>query len=434
MAELLVTKKADGNYVLSPKGVLQAYFITMRKLLAHYLQNGLKKNPQETQILLQNFSRFAQEKLTEPDAYLDNLVQIAQLIGEVNPTRLSQFIGQHFLTQLEKTQEQLLAQEVAKVKEILDIPYRTPSVDLLLKWGDDFRKAKPLVWPVVETNQNLESDGTPAAELPIPKVEKEKLPGERLLLLFGEEFSKAEVLNWKPNALPTEESSATPILAIPEEKTLSILPGERLLKEFGEAFQSAPALKFSQPTGEEETEIDNSTMPKLPVQMSFREYLQLVQNVKKFTQNKDSQGYQAWYNKLDIRGKLILHLNNLVQRSLRGESLYWPQEFLNLAQKTGIESAIIEKIKQEIEAYLFVSNKIQEILRQAIQRNLPQPMAQNLYGQLISLFENKDNYGIKKTGIKMALLSITQPEAKAFLENELSNLLEKVVELYPLER
>ncbi|MCS6984764.1 MAG: hypothetical protein NZM25_06540 [Leptospiraceae bacterium] len=430
MSELLFVRRSDGSYGLSEKGVERSYFLTMKRLLSHYLQNGLKRDPTDIQKRLIAFQDFAQKKLSHPDAYLENLENIAQLIGEPNSARFATYIGQYFLSQLEKTQQQMLTQELPRIKAILENPYHTPSMDFLLKYQDLFLSAKPLVWPP-PNQQDAEPQLSQIQETQTI-YEKPQLPGERLLMLLGQEFSLAKELSLKPQIMEPELSHETAVEEGNLPTSSSSLPGERLLQTLGSEFQKSQALRWQEQMVEVAEEVVEG--PRLPVQISLREYIEITQRVKKFTQSQDQAGYQKWFAGLNIKGKLILHINNLVQRQRRGEEIYWPHEYMNLIAKTGLDSQVMAKMKEEISAYVHVSQRLSQILHQALSKGLAPTMAQSLYGQLLAVFENKDNYEIKKTALRMSLLAIHQKELKNFLEQELSKLLDEAADLYPLEK
>ncbi len=440
MAELLVTRRNDGSYALSDGGLRQAYFRTMHKLLAHYGQNALKKNPEEIKQLLARYQAFAGKELQNPDDYLEKLPQLAQLIGEPNAARFGGFIGQHFLTQLEKTQQGILEAELPKAKDIYENPYRAPSHELLLQFGDLFRAAKPLVWPPPEQLAASDDATVIAAESPPQDNKPLPPPGAILLEKLGEEFRTAKELNWSPQPVPAggghEDSAAAAIEeAVPQGPVPA--PGERLLQQLRLEFENARPLQWSPqgPPTEDESNggaVEDPAIPALPVQIQLREFAQLSGMVSRFTKAKDNAGYQQWYSQLNGRSKVILHLNTLVTRSERGDEIYWQSELNSVAQKIGQSSEVVAKMKNEIAAYRQVVMGVQRALQSAVQAGLPGAQAQQLYGQIIALFENKDTLAAKRTALKMTLLAVMVPAAKSVLEQQLTALIAKIGELYPL--
>lgn len=59
-------------------------------------------------------------------------------------------------------------------------------------------------------------------------------------------------------------------------------------------------------------------------------------------------------------------------------------------------------------------------------------LAQTLYPQLISIFENTGSLAEKRTALKMSLLQVIQPEAKEAITQILSPQLEELAGLYGL--
>jgi hypothetical protein len=80
-----------------------------------------------------------------------------------------------------------------------------------------------------------------------------------------------------------------------------------------------------------------------------------------------------------------------------------------------------------------VAQTIQRALAAAQQKGMPAPLAQSLYPQLVTIFENTGGLAEKRTALKMSLLQVTVPAAKEAITAMLTALLEELADLYSLQ-
>lgn len=446
MSQMLVVKRAEGSYELSDAGQQRAYLITMQRLLAHYMQNAMKTPQAETQKKTSEFAAFVSTKFSGIDDYFEKLPDTAAFIGEPNAARLGAFIGQHFMAQLEKIKEQLLTQEIPKYKEVFENPLRTPSSEVLFKFGDLFAKAKPLVWPPagmkIAGDDDEEDESTPESRemaLAMSNPRELPMPGETMLKKFEAEFKAAKPFTWTPAQIPggdesdfpeTEESQAETTAPDGRKK----MPGEIILERFGKDFAIARALSYKPPQAENDVDEDSADTnePSIPLQITFRNYAQYMGQMNRYQKAKDQAGYQAWFQTLDAKAKICLTLYNLIMKELKGMPVDWPTEMHNIINRTRAEVVIIEKIKEETVAYRKVISEIQLALQAAGAAGLPPAQTSALYGQLVTLFENSGTMAEKKTALKMLLLQVAQPAAKTALTGRLDVLINSLGDLYHL--
>lgn len=444
MSESLVAKRAEGSYELTDTGQQKAYLVTMQRLLSHYMVNAMKKMQPEAQKKSSEFAAFVSAKFAGIDDYFEKLPETATFIGEANSARLGAFIGQYFMAQLEKIKDQLLTQEIPKYKEVFENPLRTPSTEILYKFGDLFLKAKPLVWPPpgmkIAGGEDEEETSPESHELALAMSNPRELPmpGENILKKFEAEFRSAQPLTWKPASIPIleEETFAESEESIAESTTADgrkKMPGEIIIERYGRDFTIARPLTYKPPQGEMDSEEDTSSdEPVLPVQATFRSYAQWLGQMSKFQKAKDQAGYQAWFQGLEPKGKICLTLYNLIMREIKGVPVDWATEIHNIINRTRAEVPVIEKIKSEVMAYRQVLTEIQQALQAANAAGLAPAQTSALYGQLVTLFENAGTVAEKKTALKMLLLQVVQPGAKSALTGRLEALIGTLGDLYNL--
>lgn len=388
MLQVLIQKKSEGNYELSEAGVSRAYLTTMQRLLMHYAQQALKTPPPEAQAMGQKLPAFANQVIKKLDDYFDQLPQFAAFIKEPNTGRLGAYIGQNFMPQLEKVKEKLLETEIPKYKAEYENPYRVPSNDLLMLYAADFAAAPPLTYkpfdPEAEAEEKLK-----AAEL--------VLPGE------------------------------APAGSGPKPQ-----PGEILLQRYASAFVTARPLTYTPDTGSSDGESDDqdAATPSVPQQLSFRNFVAVINTVSRFVKAQDQQGYAKYYAGLPAVQQSAYTFYTLLQKAAQQQSVDWSGEIHKVMQRAQLDAGQANKLKDEVEAYRKVSQSLSRALAAGQQKGMPPQLAQSLYPQLITIFENNGNLAEKRTALKMSLLQVSVPAAKDAITEILAPQLEELVGLY----
>jgi Mn-dependent DtxR family transcriptional regulator len=390
MLQPLISKKGEGAYELSEKGVERAYLTTMQRLLMHYAQQALKMPPAEAQAMGAKLPAFTDQIIRKLDDYFDQLPQFASFIKEPNAGRLGAYIGQNFMPQLEKVKEKLLETEIPKYKAEYENPYRVPSNDLIMLYSETFSKAPPLTYkpfdPEAEAEEKLKS-----AEL--------VLPGE------------------------------TPASAGPKPQ-----PGEVLLSKYSSFFITARPLVFTPDTGDSsaDDEGDPAGAALVPQQITFRAFIQVINTVARFIKAQDQAGYAKYYQSLPAMQQAAYTYYTFFQKEAQGQSVAWSEEIHKVMQRAQIDAGAANKLKDEVESYRKVSLSLSRALAAGQQKGMPPQLAQTLYGQLVTIFENNGNLAEKRTALKMSLLQVTQAPAKEAITSILAPQLEELQGLYGL--
>ncbi|MDH5717141.1 MAG: hypothetical protein OEZ22_05840 [Spirochaetia bacterium] len=473
MIKDIVIKKDNGSYGFSTYGESMSYFFTMRQLLSHYMTQVLHAEPAVTQNKINTLKAFTDKNFTKLEDYLEKLNLLAEYIGESDEARFSSFLGRYFLSSLEKTKAKLYQTELPKAKDKFDNPFRAVSNSFLEAYGTLFMKAAPLKIKIevqdaeedinepqenysqvhsnnaTNNNQNQYANNEKAA----PIIEENKsilIPGSILLDGYEKLFNLAPPLklereNKEEFELNVElskdvaqenklEAAALEEKIIPEEPQKpkdTRLPGQILIEKEGAEFQHSRPLVLKKETTVN-TEQNNDLL-KIPRQTLLKHYVSLGSTVSKYMKVKDSEGYQKWYSTLSPVHKLTLNLNNHINKVLRHEQVNWQEVFNQLSKNYKVSVDIIKKVKQETEAYSEILKAIQNILKQTQARGLNAHTAQQMYSQLITLYENKDTTSIKQSELKIILLQIMDEGLKDTLSRDLLNLLSIAKEKYPLE-
>lgn len=388
MHQPLISKRSEGNYELSETGLSRAYMLTMQRLLVHYAQQALKQPPAEAQAMGQKLPAFTAQVIKKLDDYFDQLPQFAAFIKEPNASRLGAYIGQNFMPQLEKVKDKLLETEIPKFKAEYENPYRVPSNDLIMLYAADFANVPPLTYkpfdPEAEAEEKLK-----AAEL--------VLPGE------------------------------TPAGSGPKPQ-----PGEVLLQRFASAFITARPLTYVPDTGSDEEDGGDMAGPAIPQQLSFRNFVQIVNTVSRYIKAGDQAGYAKFYQSLPPIQQSAYTYYTLFQKEAQQQQIPWSDEIHKVMQRAKVDAGIANKLKDEVEAYRKVSLTLSRALAAAQQKGMPPQLAQSLYPQLVTIFENSGALAEKRTALKMSLLQVVQPEAKEAISQILNQQLEELAGLYGL--
>jgi hypothetical protein len=390
MHQPLISKRSEGNYELSEAGLARAYLMTMQRLLVHYAQQALKIPPAEAQQLGAKLPEFTAQVVKKLDDYFDQLPQFAAFIKEPNAGRLGAYIGQHFMPQLEKVKEKLLETEIPKYKAEYENPYRVPSNDLLLLFAADFAKAPPLTYKPFDPEAQAE-EKLKAAEL--------VLPGE-----------------------PPQGSGPRPP------------PGQVLLERFGSLFITARPLSYTPNTGSDEADTNGEKpVSAVPQQISFRSFVSVINTVARYIKAKDQQGYAKYYSSLPAIQQAAYTYYTLFQKAAQQQDVAWADEIHKIMQRAKLDAGAANKLKDEVEAYRKVAQSIQRALAAGQQKGMPPQLAQSLYPQLVTIFENTGNLAEKRTALKMSLLQVTVQAAKDAITEILAPLLEELADLYGLK-
>lgn len=391
MHEPLIAKKSDGTYELSETGVSRAYMMTMQRLLIHYAQQALKTPEAEARALGQKLPAFIHQVIKKLDDYFDQLPQFAAFIKEPNAGRLGAYIGQNFMPQLEKVKEKLLETELPKFKSEYENPYRVPTNDLIMLFAGDFAKAPPLTYKPFD----------PEAEA------EEKLQAAELVL---------------PGEAPAVAGAAKP------------QPGEILLSRYQSSFATARPLSYTPDTGSGagDEEDDTPTGVTIPQQITFRIFIQVVNTVGRYIKAQDQAGYAKYYQGLPPLQQAAYTYYTLFQKEAAQQQVNWSDEIFKVMQRTKADAGVANKLKDEVESYRKVSLTVSKALSVGQQKGMPPQLAQTLYPQLVSIFENSGNIAEKRTALKMSLLQVTQAPAKEAINALLSEQLEELVGLYGL--
>lgn len=393
MHQPLISKKSEGTYELSEAGVNRAYLMTMQRLLVHYAQQALKTPPAEAQAMGQKLPAFINQVIKKLDDYFDQLPQFAAFIKEPNTGRLGAYIGQNFMPQLEKVKEKLLETELPNFKAEYENPYRVPTNDLIMLYAPLFAAAPPLTYkpfdPEAEAEEKLK-----AADL--------VLPGEK----------------------PAEAGGPKP------------QPGETLLTRYASYFITARPLTYTPDTGDSSDENGESEASangfQVPQQITFRAFVQVVNTVGRFIKAQDQAGYAKYYQSLPAIQQAAYTYYTLFQKEAQGQAVAWSEEIHKVMQRAKVDAGAANKLKDEVESYRKVSQALSRALAAGQQKGMPGQLAQTLYPQLISIFENTGNLGEKRTALKMSLLQVAVPAAKEAISGILAPQLEELQGLYGL--
>lgn len=438
----------NGEYILTSYGEILSYRQTTIKLIGHYLTNGLKVPPAEAQKKIGALGKYLETNFQKPEDYAEKIPQLATFIGEQNITRLGTFLGTHFFSTLEKAKSSIIEKALPLAKDIHENPFRAPGNDFLLQYETIFQKSAPLASQsashmVVDLSASSTTTGQAASA---PAVQQNAanqtriIPGEKLLKELGEIFQKAPTISLSSSANPLPNlgqktnTANQSIPTAPQESASVAMPGEKLLESIGKLFTSAKPIANNKSIDANLPNLgatgNQDSISSIPTQSTLKEFLQLQNTVNKFQKQKDQAGYKTWYGKLPSRGKLILHINSMVQNELKGASIDWNSQANNLAGKTGKTELEIKKIFEEIKAYRKVSAQLSRILQESIKQGLPSANANSLYVALVGLLENKDSVDIKSHSLSMTLLQVTDPKAKSFLHSNIRQLISQLSKWY----
>ncbi|GEM_PF-4477627 len=368
MAEELLQKNDQGTFVLSDRGEYLAYYNALRHLLSHYMSRGLQFPPEKTQkVLSETMARVSREFKTVAD-FRSRIAELPAWIGEPNTNRLISYIGQHFISTLEKTRAQLMEKELPKARDKYDNPYRTPSWDFLDLYGDLFLKA-------------------PAALASTPQENR-----------IGQMFPS-------PTTAPVAEQAPVPKQP---QKSKEPMPGQILLSQYQEEFLRAP-LPVSKGSSEQVP-----VYRKIEAFISPDIFFRISETMNGFIAKKDKEGYQNWFSALAPREKQAIHLRTLVQREERGESIQWNAEYSRLHVMPGDSLDKIQEYAETVREYMGTMKDL---------RNALAGQNQGLYRQLLAFISSPAS---KADDLDMLLLQVSDPTARNTIREQSLQLLDNM--------
>ena len=461
--EELIVKTVNGDYSLTPTGEKELYFLTTRKLLQYYLKEVLKKDINTIAEMMGSLSIFIFNNFTKIEHYLQKLPDLAAFIQESNLERFQKFMGQYFISTLQKEKQSFINNEAEKLKDVMENPHWAPSNELLKVIGAEFLKSPPLkingnalnATPeikqqtpenasVVSSSTEIEQSGKPDKPNAPPIIEKTappvtEAPGIVLLNLYGNEFNAASPLQsihlQKPPEIETPpEEIQTLDENLPENQNTDFAPkqkpaqtvevyedpaGIRLLKEMGEMFTKAPKLELSTGYSAPVAGISNQGQRII----TLKDFASLINNVSKFTKNKDNAGYQIWYNSLTPIFKGALKINSLYNNEKKGLSVNWGHEVMHFAATTNVNKDELYSLVEDIKLYLKVIHNIRHRLMMDEKIKLSPQTASNIYTQSIYILSGSESADAKKASIRMLLLQITNNEMQQILASDFEKII-----------
>lgn len=470
MKELIV-KGTDGAYNLTPYGEKELYFLTLRKLIQFYLKEALKLDNVAIAEKVNGLAAFVYANLHKLDDYFSKIPDVSNFIGESNLQKFQKFMGQYFVTTLQKEKAGLIQRELNRSRDKLENPFWAPSNDMLKICGALFLKAPALDYSVFEARNGGEPSSQPAppkakepvkakpltvepvAEAPKKTVSKKELspvgemPGELFLKIWQEKFKKAPPLkgddfihdvvhpeNTPEEPVPVQDVSHNAAAHIAEEEApVSIkrerseyilnswdtMPGYLFLNRYGAAFQNSPRL---------EKDIGGASLPGVQIQRekrlySLKAFAGLVNQISKFTRSKDTAGYQAWYKGLELIPKAAVKINSLLNAEKKGKAVNWGQEIMFFSASANGNKNEIYQLKQEVSLYVKIINLLRYRLTSTRGLKLNPQDLSALYSQSIVILAGKDSLEEKKAAVKMLLLQISEEAIRASLYKEYEKMI-----------
>ncbi|MDH4261622.1 MAG: hypothetical protein OEV78_01105 [Spirochaetia bacterium] len=432
----LITKSPDGNFNLTEDGEQELYFITTRRLILYYLKEVLKQNDISIAETNNSLKSFITQNFKKVEDYLKKLPDLARFINESNIEKFQKFMGQYFITTLQKEKQALINKEIEKSKEILDNPFWAPSNQMLKIYAQDFLKSPPL---------EMDGEAKPDEIIKINSVKENKkeifvastlegAPGFIFLQsslsnsfinakpLDFKSFEFNEINNFDDEQNDSQENDNAINIATlkTNENILQDPPGEKLLRDLQIHFNKCPPLELSH-----EHFIDESK-DKIPVDkhiITLKSFAGILSNIAKFTKNKDNAGYQNWYNNLNSNLKGALKINSLINSEKKGESVNWGQEIMMFAASTNINKDELYQLTEEVKLYSKILNFIRHRLTNDPKIKLNKNEASNIYTQSINILSGNESFAEKKSALTILLFQITDQTMREIILKDYEKIL-----------
>ncbi len=140
-------EKKNNQYQFSKAGNLRAYFLTMKKILTHYMINQLKIDQNTVYQKMKELELFVNKNFLFLDNYPVKIKLFADFIEETNIQRLLTFIGKLFVGVLQKTKIELIEKEKSQYVKLYEAPFHKPSDRLLDLVQEEFSSSADFIWP-----------------------------------------------------------------------------------------------------------------------------------------------------------------------------------------------------------------------------------------------------------------------------------------------
>ena len=150
-------EKKNNQYQFSETGNSRAYFLTMEKILTHYMINQLKIDQNTVSQKMTELESFVSKNFLFLDDYPIKIKLFADFIEEANIQRLITFIGKLFVSVLQKIKIELMEKEKSQYVKLYEEPFHKPSDRLLDLVYEEFSKSTDFIWPSPKRDESSEA-------------------------------------------------------------------------------------------------------------------------------------------------------------------------------------------------------------------------------------------------------------------------------------
>ena len=173
-------------------------------------------------------------------------------------------------------------------------------------------------------------------------------------------------------------------------------------------------------TGKPETQEWQNNLKSFPKQISFKDFVKIINNISKFSKSKDMNSYSQWLSTLEPKFKASVNINKLLVKEQKGEAINWGVQLKAIGDQLYLSEQVIQKIKSELSKYRPVLIELHKALK-----DLPAE-SRGLYSNFVSLLDEEEETSAKKSELKMILLQVSDSGLKEKLLKEISELIDKL--------
>ena len=257
-----------------------------------------------------------------------------------------------------------------------------------------------------------------------------------MLEKFTELFTKSKPLVWPQEELkqtsqdteidPENKEQTSPDIQKDNTKTIKFFkeikesPGTRLLSKIEPLFAKSANMNNIAGTSSLKTNIqlpfEESEIQAIPKVLTLEKYIQLVNQINKFSSTKDKAAYQSWFQNLSTTDKIVIYLFPHFQQQDKQEKINWFSVCTNITNTLQTDAKVVHRVVYEVQLYRTIYFNLRMILQK-----IPEHKSV-VYPQVVVLLDQQSNTKEKLASLKIVLLCVEKDRQENIYQG-ISNLM-----------
>ena len=169
-----------------------------------------------------------------------------------------------------------------------------------------------------------------------------------------------------------------------------------------------------------------------PIQLSFKEYMNLVRQIQEFQKSGNSEAYRGWLNGDAGRaGKAFVGLRNIQQKAGSGASVDWPVEYENLSRHLDASTPEVSAFHRRVRGFAHLQKLIGNLRGRLGQLQPPvQAALRKIWPQVLILLDQAQDTQGYMSQLQISMLQISDAGVKEQLNLFLRPYFKQVENVY----